>query len=80
VRDDPTPRFGGQRRSDSGGGGGPDHKIKKPLDWYTVSDHAEYLGVFSKMTDPRSPLAQLEIAKRVTSKDPPSRSLRTPKR
>jgi len=50
-----------------GGGGGPDHKIKKPLDWYTVSDHAEYLGVFSKMTDSSSPLSQLEIAKRVTS-------------
>lgn len=54
----------------AGGGGGPDHKIKKPLDWYTVSDHAEYLGVFSKMTDPNSPLSKLEIAKRVTSKDP----------
>ena len=54
----------------AGGGGGPDHKIKKPLDWYTVSDHAEYLGVFSKMTDSSSPLSQLEIAKRVTSKDP----------
>ena len=53
-----------------GGGGGPDHQIKKPLDWYTVSDHAEYLGVFSKMTDPSSPLSQLDIAKRVTSKDP----------
>src|SRR5262245_54009357 len=54
----------------AGGGGGPDHTIKKPLDWYTVSDHAEYLGVFSKMTDPASPLSKLDIAKRVTSKDP----------
>src|SRR5262245_43374589 len=54
----------------AGGGGGPDHTITKPLDWYTVSDHAEYLGVFSKMTDPTSPLSQLDIAKRVTSKDP----------
>src|SRR5262245_26672953 len=54
----------------AGGGGGPDHTIKKPLDWYTVSDHAEYLGVFSKMTDPTSPLSQLDIAKKVTSKDP----------
>src|SRR5262245_34445200 len=54
----------------AGGGGGPDHTIKRPLDWYTVSDHAEYLGVFSKMTDPASPLSKLDIAKRVTSKDP----------
>src|SRR5262245_200446 len=53
-----------------GGGGGPDHKILKPLDWYAVSDHAEYLGVFSKMTDPNSPLSKLDIARRVTSKDP----------
>ena len=34
-----------------------------------VSDHAEFLGVFKKMADPRSPLSNLEIAKRVTSDD-----------
>jgi len=52
-----------------GGGGGGDLKIKVPLDWYMVSDHAEFLGVFKKMADPRSPLSNLEIAKRVTSDD-----------
>jgi hypothetical protein len=52
-----------------GGGGGPELKIKVPLDWYVVSDHAEYLGVFRKMEDPESPFSKLEIAKRITSDD-----------
>lgn len=52
-----------------GGGGGPDLKIEVPLDWYVVSDHAEYLGVFRRMEDPESPFAKLEIAKRITSDD-----------
>jgi hypothetical protein len=52
-----------------GGGGGGDLKIKTPLDWYVVSDHAEYLGVFRKMEDPASPFSKLPIAKRITSGD-----------
>ena len=44
-------------------------KIKRPLDWYVVADHAEYLGVFRKMEDPDSPFSKLPIAKRVTSDD-----------
>jgi len=52
-----------------GGGDGTPLKIKKPLDWYMVSDHAEYLGVFRKMEDPDSPYSKLPIAKRVTSDD-----------
>jgi hypothetical protein len=52
-----------------GGGDGTPLKIKVPLDWYMVSDHAEFLGVFKKMADPESPLSKLEIAKRVTSDD-----------
>ncbi len=52
-----------------GGGDGSKLKILRPLDWYVVSDHAEYLGVFPKMADPSSPLSKLEIAKRVTSDD-----------
>ncbi|GAB3095654.1 DUF3604 domain-containing protein [Aestuariicella hydrocarbonica] len=52
-----------------GGGGRGELKIKKPLDWYVVSDHAEYLGVFKKMEDPSSPFSQLPIAKEVTSGD-----------
>ncbi|MDW3221620.1 MAG: DUF3604 domain-containing protein [Paracoccaceae bacterium] len=52
-----------------GGGGGGDMQIKVPLDWYAVSDHAEYLGVFKKMEDPNSPFSKLPIAEQVTSDD-----------
>jgi hypothetical protein len=47
----------------------PDLKIKVPLDFYAVSDHAEYMGVFIQMEDPNSPLSKLDIAKEVTSPD-----------
>ena len=50
-----------------GGHGAPDFKIEVPLDWYMVSDHAEYLGVFGKMEDPKSPMSKHPIAKRITS-------------
>ena len=38
-----------------GGGGGPDLKIRQPLDFYAVSDHAEWLGVFKMMEEPATP-------------------------
>jgi len=44
-------------------------QIKVPLDWYVVSDHAEYLGVFKKMEDPEHPASKLEMAPRITSDD-----------
>ncbi|MFT4566577.1 MAG: hypothetical protein ACI9FN_001538 [Saprospiraceae bacterium] len=53
-----------------GGGGGGDMQIKVPLDWYAVSDHAEYMGVFKQMENPNSPISKLDIAKEVTSGDP----------
>jgi hypothetical protein len=53
-----------------GGGGGPDLKILRPLDFYAVSDHAEYMGVFRLMADPESPLGKSDLARRVTSKEP----------
>jgi hypothetical protein len=49
---------------------GVQFKIRRPLDFYAVSDHAEYMGVFRLMADPANPLSKLEIAKRVTSSDP----------
>jgi len=52
-----------------GGGGGPDLQIKVPLDWYAVSDHAEYMGVFKRMANPEDPLSKLPIAADITSKD-----------
>lgn len=52
-------------------GGGLDATIRigKPLDWYVVSDHAEYLGIVPKMAEPGNPLGQIPVAKLVTSKD-----------
>jgi hypothetical protein len=53
-----------------GGGGGGSMQIKRPLDWYVVSDHSEYLGVFPRMEDPASPLSKHPLARDVTSKEP----------
>ena len=53
----------------NGGGDGSKLKILKPLDWYAVSDHAEYLGLFKKMEDPSSQASKIEMAKRILSKD-----------
>lgn len=44
-------------------------QIKRPLDFYAVSDHSEYLGVFKKMQDSTNPASQLPIAREITSKD-----------
>jgi len=52
-----------------GGGNGTPLQIKTPLDWYAVSDHAEWMGMFKLMGDPESELSKLDFAKRVTSKD-----------
>lgn len=59
-----------QGESIPGGGDGTPLKIKVPLDWYAVSDHAEWMGMFKMMADPSTPIGQLDFAKRVTSDDP----------
>jgi len=41
-------------------------KIKVPLDWYIVSDHAEYLGALPLMEDPKSPVSKHPLAKDIT--------------
>ncbi len=51
------------------GSGGPDMQIKTPLDFYMVSDHAEYMGVFNQMSNPDSPISKTKIAKGVNSPD-----------
>jgi hypothetical protein len=51
------------------GSGGPEMQIRTPLDFYMVSDHAEYMGVFNQMANPDSPLSKTELAKAVTSPD-----------
>jgi hypothetical protein len=53
-----------------GGGGGPELKILRPLDFYAVSDHAEYMGVFRQLANPESPLSKLPLAAGVTDPDP----------
>ncbi len=58
-----------QGKAIAGGGGGPDLRIKKPLDFYAVSDHAEFLGVFKEMANPNSPLSKHPMAARITSTD-----------
>ena len=59
-----------QGNSIPGGGDGTPLKIKVSLDWYAVSDHAEWMGMFKMMADPNTPIGQLDFAKRVTSEDP----------
>jgi hypothetical protein len=44
-------------------------QIRTPLDFYAVSDHAEMMGVFPRMSDPNDPLSKLPLAASVTSKD-----------
>jgi hypothetical protein len=51
-------------------GAGYKFQIKgRPLDWYAVTDHAEFLGVFQEMANPESALSKLDISKRLTSGD-----------
>jgi len=53
-----------------GGGDGTPLKIKVPLDWYVVSDHAEYLGVLPLMGDPESAVSKHPLAEQITGDDP----------
>jgi len=47
-------------------------KFKKatPYDFVALTDHAEYLGVFTELSDPKSPLHNNALAKLITSSDP----------
>ena len=58
-----------QGKAIPGGGGGPDLQIKEPLDFYAVSDHAEWMGVFKLMEDPSNPLSKLPLAAGITAQD-----------
>jgi hypothetical protein len=58
----------GKEITNSGFGG--KIQIQTPLDFYMVSDHAEFMGVFNQMSNPESPLSKTELAKGVTSADP----------
>ncbi len=58
-----------QGREITNSGVGGKIQIRTPLDFYMVSDHAEYMGVFNQMSNPDSPISKTEIAKGVTSPD-----------
>jgi hypothetical protein len=53
-----------------GGGDGTPLKINVPLDWYVVSDHAEYLGALPLMGDPDSAVSKHPLADDITGDDP----------
>ncbi|WP_053976652.1 DUF3604 domain-containing protein [Mangrovimonas xylaniphaga] len=59
-----------QGESIPGGGDGTPLQIKKPLDWYAVSDHAEYLGALPKMADKNSMMSKHPLAADITGVDP----------
>jgi hypothetical protein len=58
-----------QGREITNSGFGGKIQIRTPLDFYMVSEHAEYMGVFNQMANPESPLSKHELAKGVTSSD-----------
>ena len=58
-----------QGREITNSGFGDTIQIRTPLDFYMVSEHAEYMGVFNPMANPDSPLSKHELAKGVTSSD-----------
>ncbi len=58
-----------QGREITNSGFGGKIQIRTPLDFYMVSDHAEFMGVFNQMANPDSPLSKHQLAKGVTSSD-----------
>jgi hypothetical protein len=58
-----------QGREITNSGVGGKIQIRTPLDFYMVSDHAEYMGAFNQMANPDSPLSKSELAKGVNSPD-----------
>ena len=44
-------------------------QINSPLDWYIVSEHAEYLGALPLMADPESPVSKHPLAADITGDD-----------
>lgn len=48
---------------------GFDVKLKRPLDFQGVTDHAEYVGMVKLANDPSSPISKLPIAQKLKVKD-----------
>ena len=45
-------------------------RLHRPLDFASVTDHSEYMGVLPQLADPQSPLSKLPLAARFMSADP----------
>jgi hypothetical protein len=45
-------------------------KLKRPLDFQGVTDHAEYVGMVRLANDPSSPVSKLPIAQRLKVRSP----------
>jgi hypothetical protein len=43
---------------------------RTPYDWTAVTDHAEYMGIFGQLSDPKSPLISDDYVKAMKSGDP----------
>ena len=56
--------------------GGFDMKLREPLDFFAVTDHAFYLGITRAMADPESPMSRHPDAKALTSVDTPEDRMR----
>ena len=56
--------------------GGFDMKLREPLDFLAVTDHAFYLGITRAMADPESPMSRHPDAKALTSVDTPEDRMR----
>lgn len=70
---DPEAAYRWARGEEIPGPGGENSKPLKigvPLDWYIVSDHAEYLGALPLMEDPDSPISKHPLAADITGDDP----------
>src|SRR4030095_15456565 len=49
---------------------GFDVKLKRPLDFHSVTDHSEYAGMLTLANDPSSPVSKLPIAEKLKVRSP----------
>ena len=61
----------GKEITNSGFGG--KIQIQTPLDFYMVSDHAEFMGAMSQMSNPDSAIAKSKLGQSIASPDPVAR-------
>jgi hypothetical protein len=68
TRTTPDDAYRYARGESIGHSGGFEVKLAgEPLDFLAVTDHAEYLGVYSSFTDPQGPFSRTDLAKQVVA-------------